>query len=85
MQAELQIIVSWYADLKGYTQLPEQLFGYGMLTLVPKQTGKSTAIFGHYVHAKTGLSISVSYKGAGFSVAGTSTYDELGTDITVNS
>lgn len=77
--------ISWYADLKGYTALPEQLFGYGKFTLVPKKTGRSTQIFGHYVHAKTGLSISISYKGAGFSISGTSTYDELGTDITIKS
>lgn len=77
--------ISWYADLKGYTKLPEALFGYGKFTLVPKKKGKSTNIYGHYVHAKTPFSLSISYKGVGFSISGTSTYDELGTDLTVKS
>lgn len=77
--------ISWYADLKGYTSNVIKLYGYGSLTLVPKKTGKSTQIFGHYVHNKTGLSLSLSYGAAGFSISGNSTYDELGTDISLNS
>lgn len=77
--------ISWYADLKGYTSNVIRLYGYGTLTLVPKKKGKSTQAFGHYVHAKMNLSLSLSYSGAGFSVSGLSTYDELGTDISFKS
>lgn len=77
--------ISWYADLKGYTSNVIKLYGYGTLTLVPKKTGKSTQAFGHYVHNKSGFSLSLSYNGAGFSVSGLSTYDELGADISFTS
>ena len=77
--------VSWYADLKGYTANVVKLYGYGTMTLVPKKTGKSTQVFGHYVHNKTGLSLSLTYGGGGFAVSGPASYDELGTDITFTS
>lgn len=77
--------ITWYADLKGYTSNVIKLYGYGALTLVPKSTGKSTQVFGHYVHNKTALSLSLSYGVGGFSVSGLSSYDELGTDISFKS
>ena len=77
--------VSWYADIKGYTALPEQLFGYGKFTLIPQKTGVTTNIYASYVHAKTALSLSVSFNGFGFSVSGNSFYDKMGTDISVRS
>lgn len=77
--------VTWYADLKGYTSSVIGLLGYGKFTLVPKTRGKSTQIFGHYVHAKTTTSISLSYGGASFSISGGSSYDELGLDKTITS
>lgn len=77
--------VTWYADLKGYTNSVIGLLGYGKFTLVPKIRGKSTQIFGHYVHAKTSFSLSLSYGIGGFSISGVSTYDELGTDKTITS
>lgn len=77
--------ISWYADLKGYSANVVRLFGYGSFTLIPKKTGQSTQLFGHYVHAKSTASFSIGYSGAGFSVSGGSSYDELGTDITIKS
>ena len=77
--------VSWYADLKGYTSNVISLYGYGTLTLVPKKKGKSTQVFGHYVHNKTAVSLCLSYSAGSFSVTGNSTFDELGTDATLTS
>lgn len=77
--------VTWYADLKGHTATVLGLNGYGRFTLIPKSVGKSTQIFGHYVHTKTASSFSLSYGGAGFSVSGGSSYDELGIDKTIRS
>lgn len=77
--------ITWYADLKGYTSNVVKLYGHGTLTLIPKKTGKSTQIYGHDVHDKLGLSLSLTFNGATFSVSGTSTYDELGTDISIKS
>lgn len=80
--------ITWYADLKGYTANVIKLYGYGKLTLVPKKTGKSTQVFGHYVHDRALMgSLSLSYNGVGasFSVSGSSSYDELGIDISFKS
>lgn len=77
--------ISWYADIPGYTKSPQAIYGYGKFTLKPKKSNKSTKIYGHYVHAKTAQSLSISYKGAGFSISGNSTYDELGTDLSLKS
>lgn len=77
--------VTWYADLKGMTVSVRSLFGYGKFTLNPKKRGKSTELFGHYVHVKTPFSISLGYNGAGFSVSGNSSYDELGTSLSLKS
>lgn len=75
--------VTWYADLKGYSNAVIGLFGYGKFTLVPKTQGKSTQIFGHYVHSKLSTNLSLSYGGASFSVSGGSNYDELGAERTL--
>lgn len=77
--------VTWYADLKGYTTNVTNLYGYGTLTLVPKKTGKTTQILGHYIHKKLDLGVSLTYGPAGFNVSGSSGYDEMGTDTSVRS
>lgn len=77
--------ISWYADIPGYTKSAQAIYGYGKFTLKPKKSNKSTMIYGHYVHKKTAGSLSISYKGAGFSITGTSSYDELGTDLSLKS
>lgn len=77
--------VTWYADLKGYTANVIDLYGYGTLTLVPKKTGKTTQIFGHHIHKKLDLGVSLTYGPAGFNVSGSSGYDEMGTETSVRS
>lgn len=74
--------VSWYADLKGYIGVqPTKLYGSGTFKLAPKSTttSGSTTLYGHYVHPKAelGLSVNVSSYGS-FSISGGSNYDERG-------
>ncbi len=76
--------VTWYADLKGYSEYVVELFGYGKFTLAPKKRNVNTQIFANYVHNKSAVSLSLTYIG-GFTVSGSSPYDELGTDITIKS
>lgn len=74
--------VTWYADLKGYTGFQiTDLYGYGTFKLEPKNstTSGSTTLYGHYVHPKAELGISVAIPDYGdFSVSGGSNYDERG-------
>lgn len=77
--------VSWYADLVGYTkQGVDLLMGYGEFILTPKQSNFTTTLYGHYVHSKTPVSLSLSLPvyGASFTVSGSSSYDEIGNQIT---
>ena len=78
--------VSWYADLKGYIGVqPTKLYGSGTFKLAPKSTttSGSTTLYGHYVHPKAelGLSVNVSSYGS-FSISGGSNYDERGSQKT---
>lgn len=80
--------VSWYADLKGYIGVqPTKLYGSGTFKLAPKSTttSGSTTLYGHYVHPKAelGLSVNVSSYGS-FSISGGSNYDERGSQKTIS-
>ena len=78
----------WYADLKGYIGVqPTKLYGSGTFKLAPKSTttSGSTTLYGHYVHPKAelGLSVNVSSYGS-FSISGGSNYDERGSQKTIS-
>ena len=78
--------VTWYADLKGYTnEVVQKLYGYGTFTLTctsPTASG-STVLYGRYVHPKLNINLGIIIKDYGnFSVSGTGTFDELGTQKT---
>lgn len=79
--------VTWYADLKGYTNVDvTRLYGYGELVLENKTSSKgSSKIYGHYVHPKISANLGINIGGYGsFSVSGGGNYDEIGnhTDFT---
>lgn len=80
--------VNWYADLKGYTGISAtKLYGSGTFKLAPKSTttGGSMTLYGHYVHPKAQLGLSVSVPSYGnFSISGGSNYDERGNQLTIS-
>lgn len=79
--------VSWYSDLKGYAGVqPTKLYGSGSFKLAPVSTtySGSTTLYGHYVHPKADLGISVNVSSYGsFSISGGSNYDERGNQKTI--
>lgn len=76
--------VVWYADLYKGSNC-SSLRGKGLIVLIPKKTSGSTTFYGHYVHRKLGVSLSMSIPALGsFSVSGASTYDERGNQKTIN-
>lgn len=80
--------VTWYADLKGYIGVqPTKLYGYGTFKIAPTSTTSSgsSTLYGHYVHPKAelGLSVNVSSYGS-FSISGGSNYDERGNQKTIS-
>lgn len=84
----LAIIPKSFADLKGYIGVqPTKLYGSGTFKLAPKSTttSGSTTLYGHYVHPKAelGLSVNVSSYGS-FSISGGSNYDERGSQKTIS-
>ena len=66
---------------------PTKLYGSGTFKLAPKSTttSGSTTLYGHYVHPKAelGLSVNVSSYGS-FSISGGSNYDERGSQKTIS-
>lgn len=73
---------------KGYIGVqPTKLYGSGTFKLAPKSTttSGSTTLYGHYVHPKAelGLSVNVSSYGS-FSISGGSNYDERGSQKTIS-
>ena len=76
----------WYADLKGHsTTTPVfSLYGYANFTLECMKSSGSSQIFAKYAHKKATGSLSIGIpKFGSFSITGTSSFDELGTQITV--
>ncbi|MBQ4599396.1 MAG: hypothetical protein IJB19_05750 [Clostridia bacterium] len=78
--------VTWYADLVGHNTIyyTVSIYGHGEFLLKPKSTSFTTTLYGHYVHALTGLSLSLGIPdyGVGFEISGGASYDELGNQIT---
>ena len=76
--------VTWYADLPlNGAYLVDSLCGHGEFELIPKKTNFSTVFYGHYVHNKLSVGLSMSVPGFGsFSVSGGGSYDELGNQRT---
>ena len=78
--------VTWYADLRGYTEsyVVDKLYGHGEFFLEKKTSETGTSkVYGHYVHptASTGVNIYIP-KFGNFSVSGGGSYDERGNQIT---
>lgn len=78
--------VTWYANLKGYTnEVVQKLYGYGTFTLTctSSTASGSSTLYGHYVHPKLNINLGIIIKDYGdFSVSGAGTFDELGTQKT---
>lgn len=67
--------ISWFADLKGYTATPVELFGYAMITLQPQKRQKSTQLYLQYVHSKLSAVPSISFQNGNFTVGAGKSYD----------
>ena len=75
--------VTWYAKLYPLTPPAYALHGYGEFDLKPKDSGLfSTTFYGCYIHNMASLGVGIVIPGFGqFSISGTGTYDERGSQI----